>query len=222
MVITHKDLAIITNGLYVTDLSINYIYKSNLDANVYMGMIIKDDVLIVSCRGSFDEEDWLHDLRFHKFVPPGNNYLGEVHDGMYLGTPEALDIIKFIVNINGIKKIIFCGHSLGGARASLLAAQWTFAEITEQVAALVTWGEPASMLTKGNSYISDIPGANYRNKDKYGIDTVTESTKLFGFVPRKQFDDISNPPLKRNLLDLFDLHHFELYMNATPATEIVI
>lgn len=221
MSLTHRDLAALVGALYDAPASVPWLYLSNPDAGVYIGMVLMDDFMVVALRGSFNLGDWLHDLQARPIAKPaGRPELIQVHAGFYGGTQEAWDIID--THIGPDEKLIFCGHSLGAARAVLLAATAQAHGIQPHF--VCCWGEPPPLMPAGNPYVAHIPGVSYRNKvgDNvlFDVDKVTMSTPLAGYQPRIPLTDLAAPPARRNLLDPFDLHHFALYQGATPATEI--
>lgn len=218
MTVTYKNLARLTSSLYGNPGAIktDWLYRSNLDANVHMGIVRLDKFLIVVCRGSFTGEDWLHDLRFKAIVPKGNPKFGRVHEGFYYGTSEAWDIIKCYINDYKIvhDKLVFSGHSLGAARATILAQHAVQAGFKPH--ALVCWGEPASFYSEGVSLISDISGISYQNVVDHIPDPVTIITLPFGYLNRKPLARISVRPKETKFIDPLRLHHFEYYEQATP------
>jgi hypothetical protein len=216
MSLTHRDLAGLVSSLYGDGPAQPWLYRSNPDANVYMGIVRRGDHLIVVTRGSFDFEDWLHDFRVKKTVPGGRPELGAVHDGFYGGTPEAWDIVDWYFEPD--TKLVFCGHSLGAARAVLLAGH---AVANKRPPAYVRcWGEPACGTETLAALLAGIPAQSDANFVGGEFDPVTQSTLAFGFKHCWPMTDVSAPPANPKWWDPFDLHHFALYASVTPATEI--
>lgn len=214
MGLTHRDLAAYVEALYSVPDSVPWLYRSNPDANVYMGLIRQDGALIVVTRGSFDLEDWFHDFMARPINPAGRPEIKKVHQGFYGGTPEAWDIISDYVADDDL---IFAGHSLGAARGVVLAAHAVANGHRPRF--VCCWGEPAPMFPEGNVYLAGVPGASYRNVTPGSSDPVTKSTLPFGYAPRLALTDCRVTPDSHGF-DLFALHHFALYQGATPATEI--
>jgi len=219
MSLTHRDLAGYVQALYVAPDSVPWFYRSNPDANVVMGIMRLGHYLIVACRGSYTGTDWLHDVLVRDIDPAGRPAIKRVHSGFYSGTPEAWDLVEMIYNDGD--KVIFVGHSLGGARVEILA-EHMLAVLGIAPHLVVTWGEPAPF--KPSTLVAPTyPFKRYRNVVGDGeddIDAVTWSTDLAGYRRRVPFTDVSAAPPQRNRLDPFELHHFTLYQSVTPATEI--
>lgn len=212
--ITHRDLAGIVAALYATSDSMAWLYRSNPDANVVMGIVRLGDFLVVACRGSYTGLDWLHDVLVHEIDPPGRPAIKRVHAGFYSGTPEAWDIVNLF---NEDEKVIFIGHSLGAARAEILAEHMASTRgIFPHL--VVTWGQPA--VFKPSPMVGIPAMVSYRNVVAGDQDDVTWSTDIVGYRHRVPFVDVSAAPAARNKFDPFDLHHFALYQGVTPATEV--
>jgi Lipase (class 3) len=220
MSLTHRDLAAYVAALYDAPAATPWLYLSNPDANVYIGIMRANGYLVVTLRGSFNLGDWLADLRARPIArPAGRPELADVHAGFYDGTQEAWDIIAS--RIAPDDKLVFCGHSLGAARAVLLAGTARAHGLKPHF--IACWGEPPPLMPAGNAWVTGIPGVSYRNALGAGlldIDQVTAATQLAGYRPRIPVTDLRAPPPQRRPLDPFDLHHFALYLGATPATEI--
>jgi hypothetical protein len=215
MSLTHRDLADLVAALYDAPDSVPWLYRSNLDANVYMGIIRQGGAFIVATRGSFDFEDWLHDLRAKPTKPVGRPELQKVHAGFYGGTPEAWDIIAEHMDD---EPVVFCGHSLGAARAVILAGHML--AVGFQPTFVCRWGEPAALFPEGNEFIKDVPGVSYCNGVGPFVDAVTQSTLPFGYRHSVSLTNVSASPGKVSMLDPFALHHFALYQSVTPTMEI--
>ena len=85
-----------------------------------------EDTLYVASRGSTTAKDWVADLNFHlKSVDAGSSLPSpaQVHAGFLGAFKEQVEtVLNFIDNeaTAGLGRVIFCGHSLGGAVAQLL------------------------------------------------------------------------------------------------------
>jgi len=78
-----------------------------------------EKILYVSFRGTESNEDWLDNLDIKHVSNVG--YQGTFHSGFYKRANLInLDDINKVVYLNKVEKIIFCGHSLGGAVASIV------------------------------------------------------------------------------------------------------
>jgi hypothetical protein len=221
MSLTHRDLAILVSSLYGKPGSTPtpWLYRSNLDANVHMGIVRRGGYLNVITRGSFDEQDWWHNFDVRKFVPLGCPQFKRVHEGMYSGTAEAADIVEWYTEPDD--KLNLAGHSLGGDRATQLAGHMVIKGHTPNF--ICTWGEPAGAVDPDGLplLIAGIPCARYRSTFHGRVDRVTTSTLAFGFMQCSQMIDLAVTPADPEPWDPFELHHFDpFYLPATPETEI--
>lgn len=94
-------------------------FESNLKSISYV-IFIDDDSLVISFRGTLSHFDVINDLNANYTV----FFDGYAHAGItnlsYSFVSSELDNIKEILIKNNLKKIIFTGHSLGGAVATLV------------------------------------------------------------------------------------------------------
>lgn len=74
------------------------------------------DAQIFAFRGTDEAADWINNISAWRLSPPWSD--GVVHDGFY----AALNELEWIHSINQNVPLIFCGHSLGGAMATIAAA----------------------------------------------------------------------------------------------------
>lgn len=167
---------------------------------------------LVIFRGSVTGLDWLRDL---EAIPFYDRELGLVHDGFFTAMRtvwgEALPTIS-----SG--PWVACGHSLGAARAALLAGLGVVHGMPP--AAVVLFGEPRPGGEKLASILSSVPLRSYRNVGADGHDEVTDEPP-HAPIP---FRHAGYP--KRPLIDLtassapgdfspFRFHHSALYEAAT-------
>lgn len=219
--ITHRDVAALVAALYGNIPGVvapAWLYRSNPDANVYMGIIRIQRVLHVITRGSDDLSDWLRDLWVAPITPTGRPEFGAVHAGMYGGTPEAADIVACYTDPDD-EGIVFGGHSLGASRAgyiaaSLLALGLKFPMIT------LCWGEPRWCGPTMQVYTASIPGTSYRNAGADGHDAVTDQPPFEYLHRTLTITDIDGGGRGIDI-DPFRRHHFDLYLAATPGTPVV-
>ncbi|MDX1964964.1 MAG: lipase family protein [Pirellulales bacterium] len=94
------------------------------------------EIALVSFRGTESRGDWLRNIN----VPGRTRDYGIVHRG-FLGAFQAVEsrIRSTITGIHG-RKLILTGHSLGGALATVMAAEW---QNFMPASWIVTFGQPA-------------------------------------------------------------------------------
>lgn len=211
MSVTHRDLAALVAALYDAPGSVQWLYRSNPDANVMFGVVRSGPFLIAVYRGSFTGMDWLRDILVRSIEPVGAPFFHGVHSGFYSGTVEARDILASF--ITPADKVILIGHSLGAARAELAAEHLVAGGIFPHQ--VVVWGQPAPF--KPQMGAPRYPLISYRNVFGGDEDEVTYSTDIVGYRHRAPFIDVSAPPIDPLPLKL---HHFPLYQSVTPATEV--
>ena len=161
-----------------------------------------DYVLVL--RGSMTAEDWVRDL---DALPIHDSMLGWVHKGFHEG---LIDVYKAIRNCTGGEPISFTGHSLGGARARLLAGMCIVNHIP--VKNLVTFGSPKPAFTGLKDIIcsSDIHHLSYRNNEDI-VPTLPESLPpVFDYVHTEDYilldggqDDGIEGRIKDHFMDLY-------------------
>jgi hypothetical protein len=113
-----------------------FLFSEKTDAKV---LVMESPVAVVlAFRGTSNLKDWIADARFRK-VPLGAPGDIRVHDG-FLQDADSL-LPKIINAINGNPKpILVCGHSLGGALASLSA--FCLAKSNFEVRSVYTFASP--------------------------------------------------------------------------------
>ncbi len=122
--------------------------KTN-DVKVYSnGFVIwKENTIYVTFRGIVSSIDWLTATNMNEIAWDSNNHpRAFVHGGFYSYFLEINDElekdIKQIMDTNNIERIVFSGHSMGGALA-ILASTFYAAEYRDLVITCHTFGTPA-------------------------------------------------------------------------------
>lgn len=122
-----------------------FVENSGMHTQAYV--IANQEALIVTFRGTESRiDDWVTNADTTKI----NRFGGQIHKGF----AEAMDsvfseLVKAILDYHtGSQKIIFCGHSLGGALAVLTVARLLENQIKADV--LYTFGQPRV----GDSYFA--------------------------------------------------------------------
>lgn len=104
-----------------------------------------DKKIIVSFRGTEGKlADWATNLQVNKEYLKGAKAQGKVHEGFYKGLCSVwAEVDKEIKRLsNNDQTIWFTGHSLGGALATLAAAELKFQDDPYDFQGLYTFGQP--------------------------------------------------------------------------------
>lgn len=162
---------------------------------------------IIAFRGSVDGEDWLRDF---KGWPRKHQVLGYCHSGFLEGMNE---VAVEISPPQGAMPFIITGHSLGAARALIVAA--LLAARGKPPLALVTFGTPRPGMAQLSAILieSGFPIRCYRN----GEDPVTEVPLALAplWLYQKPVLDIMldvAPPLEAH--DILRWHDIALYVRG--------
>ncbi|KAF2197958.1 alpha/beta-hydrolase [Delitschia confertaspora ATCC 74209] len=132
------------------------------DVTGFVATDTTNNLTILSFRGSASIQNWLTNLDLSTIptdLCPGCT----AHSGFWSSWLESrtgvLDAIKTAARENPGYKLIVTGHSLGGAIATLAAAEL---RNSGYETALYTFGAPRIAGPKLSSFISQQPGGNYR------------------------------------------------------------
>jgi hypothetical protein len=115
MIVTSHSLVDAAHDIYTLP-STAYEHYWDLDG-IVLGHNVVGDCDVISLRGSLTREDFLDDANA---IPKWHPQLGYCHSGFLEGMDDVYTQVRKVVN----KKVIFTGHSLGGARARILAAMF--------------------------------------------------------------------------------------------------
>jgi hypothetical protein len=180
------------------------------DDNIYWSLKKTAGFDIITFRGSITAHDWLDDIRAIPYV----TRIGTVHKGFYDGMEHMWNDVKKSIT----QPACVTGHSLGAARADILAGLMTVDGMPP--VKLSVFGEPKPGFEDFGKLINSIPGTSYRNGNATFKDIVTEvpiTLRPFdAFVHRKKLVDVDAEPMPNTLDDLsvFAFHHIELYVAA--------
>lgn len=179
------------------------------------------NLAVVAFRGSITLLDWLRDFDF--WQEPSDDVGGDngAYPGFALGMAQAWTDIKALIADND--RLILTGHSLGAARAAVLASMINRDELfsiafkgPSRVAARVTFGEPkpGSALLASPNVRAKTPTRLYRNGDinRHAHDLVTDVP--FTGQHDNPMVDVYAAPTDRwigSVADPFRFHHIELY-----------
>jgi hypothetical protein len=164
---------------------------------------------LVIFRGSITLADWLADFR--AIAVPSR--IGHVHSGFYSGMERAWGEARALI----AQPVIVSGHSLGAARAAVMAALMTVDGA--QPAARVVFGEPKPGLMDFAAIVKSVPARSYRNGDGIHHDLVTDVP--FSFPPLQYVHPTPIVPVRCRPesdgfeeMGVFAWHHIELYETA--------
>lgn len=119
---------------------------------------------VIVFRGSSTLQDWLVDFRALPLVTP----VGSVHSGFFSGMEQTWSDIRPLLR----QPVILTGHSLGAARASILAGLMIVDG--HAPAGRIVFGEPRPGLADFAGLVKAVPGFSFRNGDASGHDPVTD------------------------------------------------
>jgi len=154
MIVTPLLLAQLSNAIY--DSFDGFDQHWSIDDVVIARKRVGDtDVLVL--RGSLTAEDWLRDA---EAVPVLHPQLGLVHSGFLAGMDEVFAAVR-----GTGRKVAITGHSLGGARARILAGLFTCAGLP--VETLCVFGSPKPGFAQLARIIqqSGMAHTSYRNRE---------------------------------------------------------
>lgn len=161
-----------------------------------------DDTDLLVLRGSLTTEDWIRDALA---VPVWHDQLGFVHAGF---SEDMGDVYATVSKVAG-PKVAVTGHSLGGARARILAA--LFAVNGKPADELVTFGSPKPGFTNLARVVqkSGTRHCSYRNRN----DIVPTLAMLPYWEHTEPWTALNAAPAEDDLAPLRD-HSIALYRTA--------
>ena len=181
-------------------------YDAGMDDGICWALKRLDGFDVVIFRGSVTLWDWLRDFR--ALATPSR--IGHVHNGFHAGMEHMWADLKPLLS----QPTIVAGHSLGAARADVLAALMTVDGVPP--VARVVFGEPKPGLLDFARLIAGIAGRSYRNGDSTHHDLVTDVP--FSFPPEQYVHPTPTIPVCAQpntdlfgRLGAFAYHHIELY-----------
>lgn len=203
MAISHFALADLCRRIYATaDGWLNYWIIDD----VVVGHTKIDDADVIVLRGSVTAEDWARDA---DAMPEWHPQLGYCHAGFLAGMDSVFAKVKIAVG----GKVIITGHSLGGARARILAG--LFAVNGIPVDTVCTFGSPKPAFPNLARIIekAGITHVSYRNRNDPVPMMPLTIALLADFVHTEQWIAVNSAPDKSDLTPLRD-HSISLYCTA--------
>jgi hypothetical protein len=178
--------------------------------NVVVGLAGIDDVDVLVLRGSAKAEDWMRDACA---VPEWHPQLGFCHAGFLAGMDDVFAEVRTAVGA----KVAITGHSLGGARARILAG--LFACNGVPIDTLCVFGSPKPAFVNLARIVekSGINHSSYRNRNDVVPTVPLTFAPVLDFVHTEQWTDLNAAPDAANLEPLRD-HSIDLYVQGLMQT----
>lgn len=192
-----------------------------VDGVVYSFEVV-DGVYVITLRGSDSPLDWLRDFEAAPVLDP---QLGYVHSGFLQGMRALFGALQ--KQLPSGAKVAITGHSLGGARARILAA--LFIVNGYDVYQLVTFGSPkpafanlariiqkgADVAAHGGAIAMVSEHISYRNRSDPVV-TVPFNIADMEWEHTEPYKAVSAAPAAYDLQVLRD-HHIGLYLQGVTA-----
>jgi hypothetical protein len=165
---------------------------------------------LVLLRGSLKFEDWVRDLMAIA-NPFTHSQLGPVHPGFLLGMPEAWAEIK----AKSKGPFAIAGHSLGAARAAILAGLMSIEGL--RPSKMFLFGSPKAGFAPLAERVRGLECESFRNGNALHHDLVTDvpvSCRAEEYVEPFPLTTVIAPPASGDSWGFFAWHHLELYRQA--------
>ncbi len=203
--ITALDCARLAHAIYAPGAEFSKVLATD---NVVVGLARVGDTDVIALRGSVTAGDWIADA---EALPVWHSGLGFVHAGFIAGMDDVFNAVRGAVG----PKVAITGHSLGGARARLLAALYAVAGLPVEM--LCVFGSPKPGFANVARVIqkSGMPHYSYRNRN----DVVPLMAAILPFwAHTEDWVAVSAAPATNNLEPLRD-HSSALYVEAIAALQ---
>jgi hypothetical protein len=160
------------------------------------------DVLVL--RGSTTAGDWVRDA---ESIPMWHPQLGFCHAGFLKDIDDVFAVVRSVVG----SKVIITGHSLGGARARILAALFACSGVKVDIT-LCVFGSPKPAFVNLQRIIekSGMVHMSFRNRNDV-VPTLPAILPLWCHT--ESWQDVDAAPAADNLEPLRD-HSIDLYVAA--------
>jgi hypothetical protein len=171
---------------------------------------------VVVFRGSVTAEDFARDAAAPYWI---DRDLGPVHLGFLQGMKDVWEELQPILALPWIA----AGHSLGAARALILAGLASRVEMAP--ASVVVFGEPRPGFQRLADILKAVPIRSYRNMDADGHDLVTDVPyhlpPVWPYVHPRALIDVSEHPSDPSDHGPFRYHHMGLYLAAVSKFAVM-
>lgn len=124
------------------DNPVRFIDNQDSHTQAWVGLLPDNETAVIAFRGTEGvAQDWLTDADIRREDNPWLDKTGRIHRG-FLSSYQSIaeDILAALSTFETVKQIWLCGHSLGGALATLAAVHLTDAGLS--VAGTCTIGQP--------------------------------------------------------------------------------
>ncbi len=203
--ISAVNLAILCNALYTGEMQ----PKWTCDG-VVIGLATINGADVLVLRGSVTAGDWLRDFAA---VPVWHDKLGFVHAGFAVGMDDAFAEVRAAVG----PRVVITGHSLGGARARILAALFAVHGIAVEQLCVFGCPKPAFVNLSRIIAKSGMQHDSYRNRNDVVPTVPLTLAPFLDFVHTEGWTVCDAAPTDTDLTPLRD-HECALYIKAlTPA-----
>lgn len=181
--------------------------QSWIREDIHVGLRHADVCDVIAFRGSVDEADWLADFNGWPRLHP---LLGYCHSGFLTGMDTVADELALA---RTERPVAITGHSLGAARALILAGIWTALE--NPPAIVVTFGTPRPGMAKLSNILNTggIALKHYKNGPDPVADVPVTLPPLW-LYQKPQPDTPLNVAPDVGAEDPFHWHHAPLYLEG--------
>jgi Lipase (class 3) len=221
MSLTDLEVATLVNGMYAypgdAPIAWDHLDTGADNDGVYWGLKRQGDLSVVVFRGSTTAEDFARDAET-AFWPDRD--LGPVHLGFLQGMKDVWHEVRTNLTAGSW---IAAGHSLGAARALILAG---IAKVNGCApASAVVFGEPRPGFQRLSDILAPVPIRSYRNTGADGHDLVTDVPfyvpGVFPYDHPRPLIDVSESPTDPNDWSPFRYHHMPLYLAAVSKFAVM-
>ncbi len=178
---------------------------------VIVGHAKDGDTDILVLRGSATAEDWLRD---GNAIPAWHPDLGMVHTGFIVGMDAVFAQVQSLVG----PKVAITGHSLGGARARILAAMFAYKKLPVEMLCVFGSPKPAFMNLARIISKSGMVHLSYRNRNDVVPTLPLTLPLLLDYEHTEQWTSVNAAPALDCLEPLRD-HSSVLYVQALSQAQ---
>lgn len=180
-------------------------------SGVWAGIKHYPDCSAIAFRGSTTIEDWLRDFQGTMVDDPA---LGRIEQGFLSGMRDvAAHLVDEIPKLPKSKTLYITGHSLGAARAFILAGLICAAGSGLAINSVVTFGPPRPGDARLKHILAPVDIRAYKNGNDPVCD-VPVMLPLFPYIAPRALLPVNVAPAADDPWGLLAHHHIELYIQA--------